>query len=139
VLTAPERITIDVTVARDFVDPRRPRHGHVVALFELARRGEVELWTAPQGYRLDVRGDLAMQLGDMLTDENVAEAPQLSYPSEVTFPGKSLFPGNYVKGLSAAWDDVATTWRDAKQPPGVADHFHVETHIADGRDVFLTR
>src|SRR5438128_11787387 len=94
-----ERLTIDATVARDYVDPTRPRHARAVDLFELARLGRVELSTAPQGYRLDVKGDLAEQLESTFASEGVAEAPQLAYASEVTFASEDLIVGSYVDGF----------------------------------------
>jgi hypothetical protein len=99
----PERLTIDVTVARDFRCAGRERHAYAEALFELARKGDVELVTAPQGYRLDVSGDLAGQLSRAFAEENVAEANQLAYLSEATYPSESLVPGAYVAGFNEAW------------------------------------
>jgi integrase len=61
-MSPPERLTIDVSVARDYLDESREGHTEAATLFELARKGQIELATAPQGYRLDVRGDLAKQL-----------------------------------------------------------------------------
>jgi hypothetical protein len=134
-----ERLTIDVTVARDYLDARRAGHSDAVALFELARSGEVELATAPQGYRLDVRGDLAEQLQAAFENEGVRQAPQLSYPSAVTYPGKDLFPGRYVEGFGEAWSVVVEDWRShERKPPTGPDRFHVETHVVERRDVFLT-
>jgi hypothetical protein len=53
---SPERLTIDMTVMRDYLDPRRLQHQLAVELFALARSSNVELVTAPQGQRLDVSG-----------------------------------------------------------------------------------
>jgi hypothetical protein len=97
-----ERLTIDVTVVRDYQEPTSERHPHAVALFDLARRGEVELLTAPQGYRLDVQGDLAEQLRETFAGEGVGEAPQLAYVSEVTYPAMISSP--------------ATSSRDSPKP-----------------------
>jgi hypothetical protein len=134
-----ERLTIDVTVARDYVDPLRPRHARAIELFELARRGAVELSTAPQGYRLDTTGDLAQQLESTFANERVAEAPQLAYASEVTFASENLLTGAYVDGFAEAWDTVFATWRSHEgKPPQIGDRFHVETHVLEERDVFLT-
>jgi hypothetical protein len=135
----PERLTIDVTVARDYQDPTRPRHARAVELFELARQGAIELSTAPQGSRLDAQSDLAEQLKSMFESENVTEAPQLAYASEVTYASEDLFPGAYVDGFVNAWDAVVGSWRSHEwKPPKIADRFHVETHVLEGRDVFLT-
>jgi hypothetical protein len=40
-----------------------------------------------------------------------------------------------VEGFVEAWGEIAAGWPNA---PGPADRFHVVTHIAEGRDVFLT-
>ena len=134
-----ERLTIDATVARDYIDPSRPRHARSVELFELAREGAVELATAPQGYRLDATGDLGKQLNSTFASEGVAEMPQLAYASEVTFPSENLFPGAYVDGFVQAWDTVIATWRSHEwKPPQIGDRFHLETHLLEHRDVFLT-
>jgi hypothetical protein len=138
-VSAPERLTIDVTVARDYLDSEREGHRQAVTLFELARKGEVELAAAPQGYRLDVEGDLAERLRATFREEGVAEARQLAYPSRVTYPGPNLFPGAYVPGFGEAWTEVVATWRSHEwKPPQGEDRFHVETHVMEGRDVFLT-
>jgi hypothetical protein len=131
----PEHLTIDVTVARDYLDPERDGHPYAVALFRLARRGEVELSTAPQGYRLDVDHDLAEQLRELFEREEVRETRQVARASPVTYPGPDLFPGHYHEGFSEAWDRIAASWPKA---PGGADRFHVETHIVEQRDVFIT-
>jgi hypothetical protein len=138
-MSSSERLTIDATVARDYLDSRREGHVHAVELFALARKGEIELAAAPQGYRLDAQGNLAETLRATFETESVAIATQLSYPSEVTYPSDDLFPGSYVEGFSEAWADVVATWRSHEgKPPEGADRFHVQTHVFHGRDVFLT-
>jgi hypothetical protein len=134
-----ERLTIDATVARDYLDPQRERHPHAVELFGLARKGEIELAAAPQGYRLDAQGNLAETLRATFAIESVAIPPQLAYTSEVTYPSEDLFPGAYVEGFGEAWAAVIATWQSNEgKPPEGADRFHVETHVLHGRDVFLT-
>jgi len=138
-----ERLTIDLTVARDYLaadeEQRRERHERAVELFELARRDEIELVVAPQGYRLDVEGDLAEQLRAMFSDEGIALARQLAYVSEVTFPGEDLIVGAIVPGFADAWNHVVATWRSHEwKPPTLPDRFHVETHVLEGRDFFIT-
>lgn len=96
-MRAPDRLTIDATVARDYLDARRERHARAVELVELARKGAVELSTAPQGYRLDASGDLAEQLRAMFANEGVTQAPQLAYASDVRYPSFNLIPGAYVE------------------------------------------
>ena len=92
-MTSPERLTIDA---------ERERHALAVELFELAKRGQVELSTAPQGLPVDISGDLAEQVREAFGREEVQQAPQLAYPSAVTYPGKNLFPGRYVEGFAEA-------------------------------------
>jgi hypothetical protein len=89
-----ERLTIDATLARDYLDPERKRHALAAELFDLARRGEVELSTAPQGYRLDVSGDLGEQVREAFDREDVPQARQIARVSEVTFPGEDLIVGH---------------------------------------------
>lgn len=138
-MTPPERLTIDLTVARDFLEPARERHLVAQELFALARRRVVELTVAPQGLRLDVGGDLAEQLQSAFGDEGVEEARQLAYLSEVTYPSPALFPGQYVSDFGPAWEHVVGAWRSHEgKPPKLADRFHVETHTLEGRDVFIT-
>jgi hypothetical protein len=133
------KLTLDLTVVRDFLDPSRARHGLAKQIFELAKSGTVELAIASQGHRLDVnRGDLVGHLQGLFR-ESVEETRQLAYPSEVTFPSRNLFPGQYVDGFDQAWNEVIASWRTHEgKPPGLADRFHVESHILEGRDVFLT-
>jgi hypothetical protein len=135
----PEYLTIDVTVARDYLDPDAERHSLACALFDLARRGDVELASATSGYLYDVEGDLEKQIGEMFDEEGVVETGQLSYPGERTLPGQTLFPGAYVKGLDAAWDAVVADWKpDEGKPPQPRDRLHVESHVLRKRDVFIT-
>jgi hypothetical protein len=131
-----ERLTIDATVWFDYRDPDQERHALAVELFGLAERGEVELVTAPQGYRLDLstgRAGAADQLREAFEREEVGQARQVARVSEVTF--LPLVLGHYVEGFVEAWAEISTGWPKA---PGPADRFHVETHLADGRDVFIT-
>jgi len=125
----PERLTIDSTVVIDYLGPEQGRHALARELFDLARRGEVELATAPQGERLERRGERSEQIREALSSAGVVEARQVARVSEVTFPGPDLFPGHHVEGFPEAC---------AGSSPGHADRFHVETHIADGRDLFIT-
>lgn len=140
---AGERLTIDVTVIGDLCGDPEKRSGHASAraLVELAVAGEVEIAVAPQGWRLDVPdGEWKTRLDELIVDGTVTQMPQLAYPSEVTFPGADLIPGHVVKGLPQAWAMVSASWgtHDGKEPPGDEDRLHVETHIAEGRDVFLS-
>lgn len=135
----PQRLTIDLTVVRDLLGRERRRHARARELLGLARRGDVELAVAPQGHRLDATGDLAARLRSLFREEGVTEARQLAYLSEVTYPSTSLYPGQVVAGLDEAWNKVIADWRSHEgKPPQMADRMHVETHLLEGRDVFLT-
>jgi hypothetical protein len=128
-VTVVERLTVDVNIVRD---------DRAQELFALARRGDVELAIAPQGYRLDVRGELAEQLDAVLRSNNVAEARQLAYPSEVTFPGPNLLPGAVVPDFRNAWEAVLATWNGPGSQADDRDALHVETHVHEKRDVLIT-
>lgn len=141
-MTLRERVTIDITVARDILELGRRRHALAMELCGWAQAGDVELAVAPQGHRLDADadGDLGEQLRAMFADEGIAESRQLAYPSPVTYPSPDLSPGQYVAGFGEAWEKVAATWgsHDGKEPPGIKDQLHIETHVMEGRDVFIT-
>lgn len=138
-MTPTERLTIDLTVARDLDDPRRSRHSQAVDLLALSHSGEVELELAPQGFRLDVDGALAARLRALLATEGISEAPQLAYASSVTYPSSTLLPGHYVPGFRDAWHRVVTHWASHEgKPPQEADSWHVESHVARRRDIFLS-
>jgi hypothetical protein len=137
----PERVTIDVTVVRDYLDGTRPRHLDARALFLLARGGSIEIEVAPQGYRTDVRGGaLERQISAFLDSEGIRESPQVARVSEVTYPSETLFPGACIERLPKAWDDVLAKWKssDGRRGPGPQDRWHVETHLVAHRDVFVT-
>lgn len=135
-----ERLSIDITVALDFLDASRARHAEALLLFALADSGEVEMILAPQGRRDDApTGQLAEQLTDLIRRGRVTEARQLARLSKVTFPSKGLFPGQYVRGFHEAWQAVLDTWRtDEAKRPGDKDRWHAETHVLEGADVFIT-
>jgi hypothetical protein len=109
-------------------------------LFALAESGEVELILAPQGHRDDApTGRLAEQIADLIGKRRVRQARQLARLSDVTYPSEQLFPGQYVNGFSEAWCAVLDSWRtDEAKRPGDKDRWHVETHILEGADVFIT-
>jgi hypothetical protein len=57
----------------------------------------------------------------------------------VTFASENLIVGAYVDGFVEAWNAVVATWRSHERtPPQIGDRFHVETHVLERRDVFLT-
>jgi hypothetical protein len=133
------RLTIDSTVVFDLVFERRERHAPAEELFALFRRGDVELASAPLGHRLDANGKLAARLRARLEADGVPDLRQLAYATEATYPGEDLFPGQYVEGFREAWDAVANSWGpNEKSPPGANDLLHIETHVFERRDIFIT-
>jgi predicted nucleic acid-binding protein len=135
-VSPPERLTIDASVWIDYRDDESDRHPLARSLFALAERGEIQLWAAPQGYRLDLtRADSAEQLSEAFECEEVRPARQVARVSEVTFVGEDLIVGQHVERFVEAWASIAEGWPKA---PGPADRFHVETHLVEERDVFIT-
>jgi len=135
----PEQLTIDVNIARDYLDQKRRDHNYALKLFKLARIGVVELATAPQGYRFDVNGVLAAQLTELFQNEGVLELPQVSRLSDVTYPSETLYPGRYSSHLPEAWDAIIADWRSHEgKSPKIEDRWHIETHIVAKRDTFIT-
>jgi hypothetical protein len=134
-------LTVDVTVARDYLDDGRPRHVFAVRLFELARQGTVALAIASSGYNYDVHVDgqqLSKDLHKMIQRESIVETVQLPYPGPGTFPGSTLVPGHGFPELHPAWDAVSADWRGPGTKPNSNDRMHVETHLLEGRDLFVT-
>jgi hypothetical protein len=135
----PQELTIDQTVAIDFLKPARSRHQLAVELFARHRAGTVRLAIAPQGHRLDADGKLSQQIQQLIGDEAIVELPQLAYLSSQTYPSPTLFPGAFVPGFGEAWAQIIATWKTHEgRPPGNTDRMHVETHVFQARDVFLT-
>lgn len=61
---------------------------------------------------------------------------QLAYPG-VMYPGSNLFPGAFVPGFGAAW--AAVLAQTGAQPrKRDVDALHVESHLLEERDVFIT-
>jgi hypothetical protein len=138
--TQVDRLTIDLNVARDFLDSRRIGHQAAVELFAL-NGGEVELAIGPQGQLLDApEGELRRELDELCRLENVLELSQLARLSDATFPSEELFPGQVVAGFEEAWAAIAATWKtsDGKAAPDHPDDFHIEAHLLEGRDIFIT-
>jgi hypothetical protein len=123
----PERLTIDQTVLIDFLDEGGDRHALAEELLDLAERGEIELAVAPQGYRAERPGDKTEQVRELFQRQGVVQARQVARVSEVTYLPHVL--GHYVEGFPEAC---------AGSSASHADRFHGETHLADGRDVFIT-
>lgn len=134
----PHRLTIDVNVVRDLLDSGR--EGHKLATELFARNGsDIDLAIAAQGYQLDVTGLLGGELREALAREGIGETRQLAYLSEATYPSDDLFPGQYVDGFKEAWTQIIATWKtDQGRAPALPDDFHVEAHVLDKRDFFLT-
>ncbi len=139
-MSSPDRLTIDMTVMRDYLDPREQRHALALELFALARDGDVELVSAPQGQRLDVPGgELHDQLHGLIEAGDVQHAEQIARISEATVI--PFIIGHVVEGFDEAWSEIVRTWRthEGKRPEEVAvDRFYVETHLLEERDVFIT-
>jgi hypothetical protein len=144
----PKRLTVDVMVFRDYLEPTRVGHANARRLLELHRAGEVELAAAASGYFIDttteepsgkrISGDLGSDLRALFEEEGISETMQLAYPG-VMVPGPNAFPGAAVEGLFEAWSAVLDSWRtDEGRKPEPADQLHVETHILEARDVFVT-
>lgn len=130
-----ERLTVDTNVARDYLEVHRREHETAVVLFNLASAGHVEIALAPQAFRLDH----AERFHRQFRPGQIVELRQLPYVSEATFPSDDLFPSGDTT-FADAWDDLLLTWRSHEGPkPEIEDRFHVEAHVAEGRDVFLTR
>jgi hypothetical protein len=140
-MTSRERLTIDMTVVRDYLDPARAQHQLALELFARAEAGDVNLAVAPQGHRFDASGPLAQQVAEVLELEGVEEARQLAYLSDHTYPSDNLYPGQVVAGFSVAWAAVLATWGSTGEKgrmPGDADRFHAETHVLEDRAIFVT-
>jgi hypothetical protein len=66
---------------------------------------------------------------------------QLPYLSDETYLDDEFYLDTGDENLTTAWDGVCATWRsdrDGKGPPGENDAWHLETHVREKRDVFLT-
>ena len=128
-----------MTVVRDYLGERREGHARAADLFEQARSGDVNIAVAPQGHRFDAKGALADEVRELFKLDGVEEARQLAYVSEETYPSEDLIVGAYVEGFPDAWAQVASTWPSHEgKAPGDADRFHAETHLLEGRSVFIT-
>jgi len=144
----PERVTIDLTTVRDMIGPLTPserprRHDEGKQLRALAEQGAVELSVAPQGNRAVATGPLAAKIDALRNRGVIRQARQLPYPSDVTVPADDFSPGEGVPGFRDAWSNVVGTWRPGtykgkKDPPDWTDAWHVESHVSDARDVFIT-
>ena len=136
------RLTLDMTAIRDAMYDDRERHGDALRLLEAAERRDVELGVPPQGWLADVRGqfggELAERVRALLARPGVVALPQVARLSDVTFPAEDLLPGAYVDGFPEAWDAIAANWRGPGTRPGNFDRWYVESHLLNGRDVFLT-
>ncbi len=131
-----------MTAVRDAMYDDRERHSDALRLLEASERRDVELGVPPQGSRADLRGqfggELAERVRALLARPGVVALPQVARLSDVTFPGEDLLPGAYVDGFQEAWGAIAANWRGPGKRPGDFDRWYVESHLLDGRDVFLT-
>lgn len=134
-------LTIDLNIARDYLDPRRRHHEDAVALFAL-NGDSIELAIGPHGLLLDIerKSALAQELAELIRRKNIRVLRQLAYLTDVTFPSRDLYPGTVVPGFRKDWATVLRDWRTNEgAPPKPPDDFHIEAHLLDQRDVFLTR
>jgi hypothetical protein len=125
----PERVTIDMTVVIDLLEPDAERHADALQLLAMAEAGDVELGIAPQGHLHDNPDDRVQELRRRHPQVAFVELPQLAYPSEQTYPAPDLYVGNDDERLANAMPQVSM---------GENDAWHVETHAVAGRDVFIT-
>jgi hypothetical protein len=73
-----------------------------------------------------------------LEAEGVPTTAQLAYPG-VMVPGKGAYPGAGDERVRKAWDTILVDWKTHEgSPPGDRDALHVETHVMEKRDVFIT-
>jgi hypothetical protein len=128
-------------VFRDCLD-RRKDYADALKLLELHRSGEVELAAASSGYLIDTTklpGELWERMRTLFAEEGISDTAQLAYPG-VLVPGPNLFPGAAVEGLAEAWYEVLANWRSHEgAKPHDPDRLHVETHVMERRDVFITK
>jgi hypothetical protein len=137
---AEPRLTIDATVVRDYLDPDEPRHALAARLFEIHHEGRVKLALATSGYNLDIffnEGPLRERVRELIAKEGLEETTQLAYPG-LLVPGANAIPGAGFPALHESWDDVAATWGGPGRLPRAADRAHVESHLMERRDVFVT-
>ena len=135
----PKRLTIDSTVSYDPYFEAAPRNALAKELFELFHHGRVDLAAAPQGHRLDDHGGLAADVRARLEAEGVPELRQLAYPSQATHPGENFFPNKRVDGFREAWSEIISAgWNGPGGRPDGEDALHVETHLLEKRDIFIT-
>jgi hypothetical protein len=75
----------------------------------------------------------------MCRREDVLELRQLARLSDATIPSDELFPGQVVEDFEEAWIKIIETWKtsDGKAPEH-PDDFHLEAHLLDSPDIFVT-
>jgi hypothetical protein len=128
-MSRPERVTIDMTVVIDLLEPDAERHADALKLLAMAEAGDVELGIAPQGHLHDNPDDRVRELRRRYPQVVFLELPQVAYLSEHTYPAPDLYLGNDDGKLANAMRQVSVDENDA---------WHVETHAVAGRDVFIT-
>ena len=109
----PELLTLDLNIARDFLDHGRAHHAEAVSLFELNGTA-VELAMGPQGTLLDANGQLRGEVAQLCRDENIGELRQLAYLSEATFLSDDLYLGQLVEGFQDDWAAAIANWKPIK-------------------------
>jgi hypothetical protein len=128
------RLTIAATVVHALLKPRRELHPEARRLSQLAHEGKVHLAMAKSGRVRDIEAGSPMdkQLQEI---EHLEETEQLPIPPLIL----PFTPGQGVGGFSEAWRAVLDDWRTHEgKPPQSIDAMHVETHLLEERDVFIT-
>ena len=123
-----------MTVVIDVAEQQPPRYEQGLELFARARRGEVELAIASSGQLFDNPYGAAQEL---IESGIVTETVQLAYPG-VMVPGSNAVPGASVEGFGEAWKAIAADWNGPGRRPEATDALHIETHVLEKRDVFIT-
>jgi hypothetical protein len=131
-------LTLDSSATIDLLDEDQDRHPLAPRLLDLAKAGRVELAVAASGHNLDHNENAARRRRE-LEREGVITTVQLAYPGRTNYPGDDAVPGAADEGFRAAWDAVLATWKSHEGAmPSDTDALHVESHLLERRDVFIT-
>ncbi|MBO9531746.1 MAG: hypothetical protein J7513_02110 [Solirubrobacteraceae bacterium] len=136
----PLRVTIDSNVIHAHFKPRERAHGDAVSLLDAAARGEILLTIAAQGSRLDFRpGQVADRLRELIDVKTVRVAEQVGRFGPATQLAPDLKFGSTADGFWDAWTVEVERWpTHVNAAPNREDCWHVESHVVDGADVFVT-
>lgn len=125
------------------LNPTRLGHADATKVLAAAVRGDAALAVPPQGVLADLHGnfygELAFDLRALLARPGFIRLPQLSWLSNVTFPGAGLYPGNYYPRFGEAWTAISTHWKTHQgKCPGDEDRWYVEAHLCAHNAVIVT-